>query len=121
MIMGAIVSRSEDVEAASTQVVLRRSVEKSRVTAGALAVVFGIIGAHKFYMGKTGQGVVYLLTFWTLVPCVLGVVEGVRYLTESDESFARRLGSGKVVEDRRDGVVGTVGDNRQPEVGAPQV
>ncbi len=84
---------------------------KSRVTAGSLAVIFGIIGAHKFYMGKKGQGIVYLLLCWTLIPCILGVIEGVWYLTESDESFSRRLGSGKVVEKRGNGVVGTVGQD----------
>ena len=33
---------------------------KSRILAGLLGIFFGGIGAHKFYMGKIGMGILYL-------------------------------------------------------------
>ena len=36
--------------------------EKSRVTAGVLAILLGVFGVHKFYLGRTGAGLVMLLT-----------------------------------------------------------
>jgi TM2 domain-containing membrane protein YozV len=35
---------------------------KSKTTAYALLILFGWIGAHQFYLGKTGKGIFYLLT-----------------------------------------------------------
>lgn len=58
-----------------------------RLVAGVLAIVLGGIGAHKFYIGKTGQGVVYPCFSWMLIPAVVGLIEGVIYLTKSDEEF----------------------------------
>lgn len=60
---------------------------KDRVTAGLLAVMFGWLGFHKFYLRQYGQGIAYLVFFWTIVPGVLGLVEGIRFLTMSDERF----------------------------------
>lgn len=48
---------------------------KSRTTATVLALLLGGIGAHHFYLGKIGLGVLYLLFVWTLVPAMLGVLE----------------------------------------------
>jgi len=42
-------------------------------------------------MGKTGQGVLYLLFCWTFIPSIVGFVEGIIYLTESDVAFERRF------------------------------
>lgn len=69
-----------------------RPLEKSRTTAGIFALLLGGLGAHKFYLGKTGMGLVYLILFWTFIPALLGLVEGVVYLNMSDEDFARKHG-----------------------------
>ena len=61
---------------------------KNRREAGVLAIVMGGLGVHKFYLGKYGQGLVYAALCWTFVPAVLGVLEGIHYLTETDEQFA---------------------------------
>ena len=66
---------------------------KSRVAAGILAILFGSLGIHKFYMGKVGQGILYLVFSWTAVPGILGIIEGIIYLCESDSKFAERCRS----------------------------
>lgn len=36
--------------------------DKSRTIALVLAIVFGVLGVHRFYVGKVGTGVLYLFT-----------------------------------------------------------
>ena len=60
---------------------------KSRVAAAILAILLGGIGAHKFYLGKIGMGLVYLCFCWTFIPALLGLVEGIIYLMASDAEF----------------------------------
>ncbi|MCH5233667.1 MAG: TM2 domain-containing protein [Muribaculaceae bacterium] len=62
---------------------------KSKTTAGLLAIFLGALGAHKFYLGKTGMGVLYLVFCWTYIPGILGLIEGIIYLTKSDADFHR--------------------------------
>jgi TM2 domain-containing membrane protein YozV len=63
---------------------------KSNVVAGVLALILGGFGAHKFYLGKKGMGLLYLLFFWTLIPAVAGLVEGLMYLFADPADFADR-------------------------------
>lgn len=60
---------------------------KSKTTAGILAILLGGIGAHKFYLGQTGMGILYLLLSWTFIPAIVGFVEGIIYLTTNDHNF----------------------------------
>ena len=60
---------------------------KSKVAAGVLAILFGGIGVHKFYLGKIGMGILYLLFCWTGIPSVIGLIEGIIYLCSDDENF----------------------------------
>lgn len=60
---------------------------KNKVCAGVLAILLGGLGIHKFYLGKTGLGIVYLIFCWTYIPTILGIIEGIIYLTSSDEKF----------------------------------
>jgi len=60
---------------------------KSKVTAGVLAIILGGVGAHKFYLGHTGLGILFLCFFWTAIPALIGLIEGILYLTKSDEEF----------------------------------
>jgi len=65
---------------------------KSRVTAGVLGILIGGLGIHKFYLGKVGLGIVYILFCWTYVPAIIGLVEGIIYLTQTDQEFAAKQG-----------------------------
>ena len=73
---------------------------KNKLAAGLLAIFLGSLGIHKFYLGFTGPGLVYLLintigfaVTWLLlfIPnIILGIfalIEGIIYLTKSDEEF----------------------------------
>lgn len=63
---------------------------KNRVVAGLLAIFLGSLGIHKFYLGKWGWGIIYLVFSWTVIPGILGVIEGIMYLISSDEMFQKK-------------------------------
>lgn len=65
---------------------------KSRLAAGLFALLLGGVGVHKFYLGRVGWGIVYLLFCWTFIPAVLGLIEGIIYITMSDQAFAQKYG-----------------------------
>jgi TM2 domain-containing membrane protein YozV len=60
---------------------------KSRISAALFAFFLGGFGAHKFYLDKVGQGILYLIFFWTLIPAIIAIVEFITYLIMSDEEF----------------------------------
>lgn len=69
---------------------------KSKVAAGLLAIFLGGLGIHKFYLGYTTQGIILLLVsllgwflFGPVIACVISLIEGIIYLTRSDEEFYR--------------------------------
>lgn len=64
--------------------------KKSKLTAGILAILVGGIGIHKFYLGKTGAGVLSLLFCWTGIPALIALVEGIIILCQSDEEFVKK-------------------------------
>ena len=66
--------------------------DKNKIVAALFAFFLGPIGIHKFYLGKTAQGIIYLLFFWTFIPAVVGFIEGILYLTKSDEAWAAEWG-----------------------------
>lgn len=65
---------------------------KSRMTAAILAFVLGGLGFHKFYLGQTGWGLLYLVFCWTLIPSIVAFIEGIIYLMSSDAAFKRKYG-----------------------------
>jgi len=60
---------------------------KSKVTAGIFGILLGGLGIHKFYLGKIGMGVLYIVFCWTGIPSIIGLIEGILYLTATDEEF----------------------------------
>lgn len=79
-----------DVIDENGHVVPKNSMESKRILAGVLAIVLGPFGVHKFILDYTTQGIIYLiLTVCTCgtVTSVLGLIEGIIYLTKTDEEF----------------------------------
>ncbi len=60
---------------------------KNKIVAGLLAIFLGGFGVHKFYLGRTGMGVLYLLFCWTYIPAFIGFIEGIIYLASNDHNF----------------------------------
>ena len=60
---------------------------KNKLVAGLLGIFLGGIGVHKFYMGKIGMGIIYILFCWTGIPVIVGFIEGIIYLCSNDENF----------------------------------
>ncbi len=66
---------------------------KEKLVAGLLAIFLGTLGIHKFYLGMTKPGLIMLLvsllTFGVgaTVMAVIALIEGILYLTKSDEEF----------------------------------
>ena len=83
------------------QVTPSTQAEKSKVAAGLLGIFLGAFGIHKFYIGATGAGVVMLLisvlSCFVLSPImwIIGFIEGIVYLTKSDEEFHQQYTVGK--------------------------
>jgi TM2 domain-containing membrane protein YozV len=71
----------------------------NKVPAGVCGILLGSLGVHKFILGYTGTGVIMLVV--TLVggifTCgissgvmhIIGLIEGILYLTKSDDEFVR--------------------------------
>ncbi|MFI5255470.1 MAG: TM2 domain-containing protein [Candidatus Limnocylindrales bacterium] len=66
---------------------------KSKLAASLFAIVLGGLGVHKFYLGDTTRGVVYLVFFWTLIPAIVGFIEGIVWLTQSNEVWLEKYGA----------------------------
>lgn len=60
---------------------------KSRIVAAILAFVFSFIGAHNFYLGKTGKGILCVLFCWTYIPTLISFFDAIRFLVMSDADF----------------------------------
>ncbi len=65
---------------------------KNKLAAALFAIFLGGFGIHKFYLGRIGWGLIYLLLCWTFIPSFLGFIEGIIYLTMSDEAFIQKYG-----------------------------
>jgi TM2 domain-containing membrane protein YozV/ribosomal protein L40E len=66
---------------------------KSKLAAALFAIFLGGLGIHKFYLGRIGQGILYLIFFWTFIPALIGLIEGILYLVMSQEEFDRKYGN----------------------------
>jgi TM2 domain-containing membrane protein YozV len=68
-----------------------------KVPAGICAILLGWLGVHKFLLGYTTEGVIQLVL--GVLTCgltnIIGIVEGIIYLTKSDEEFVRTYIQGK--------------------------
>jgi TM2 domain-containing membrane protein YozV len=64
---------------------------EKKTVAGICGILLGGLGVHKFILGYTKEGIIQIII--TLVTCgfgsILGLIEGIIYLTKSDEEFVR--------------------------------
>jgi len=62
-----------------------------KIVAGICGILLGGFGVHKFVLGYTTEGIIQIVI--TLLTCgagsIVGLVEGIIYLTKSDEDFVR--------------------------------
>jgi len=63
---------------------------RNKYVAAIIAMLIGFLGLHKFYLGETLKGVLYILFFWTGIPILLALIDGVVLLSMSDEEFKAR-------------------------------
>lgn len=64
--------------------------KNKKIFAGISAILLGVLGIHKFILGYTLEGIIWLvisLCTYGTVTGVLGLIEGIIYLTKSDEEF----------------------------------
>ncbi len=67
--------------------------ENKRILAGVLAIFFGALGIHKFVLSYYKEGVIMLVVsllsfgFLAGLMALVGLVEGIIYLTKSDDEF----------------------------------
>ena len=63
--------------------------DNKKVLAGVMGILFGGLGVHKFILGYTQEGIIQLVV--SVVTCgigsLIGFIEGIIYLTKSDEEF----------------------------------
>lgn len=77
------------VQAAAPASAYTKEQKDKKLVAGLLGIFLGGFGVHKFYLGYTKEGVIQLVV--TLVTCgiasIIGLIEGIIYLTKSDDEF----------------------------------
>ena len=71
--------------------------DNKKVLAGVLAIILGPLGIHKFILGYNKEGIILLVVTFVLgfITCglgagltgLIGLIEGIIYLTKSDEEF----------------------------------
>ncbi|MEA5583546.1 NINE protein [Nodularia harveyana UHCC-0300] len=65
-----------------------------KIAAGICAILLGVFGIHKFILGYTTEGLIMLLVsvltcgFVAPVMGVIGLAEGIIYLTKTDQEFS---------------------------------
>lgn len=71
--------------------------ENKKIVAGICAILIGGIGVHKFILGYSKEGIIQIIL--SVVSCgLLGIIpfiEGIIYLTKSDEEFYNTYQVGK--------------------------
>lgn len=63
---------------------------KSKTTATVLCFFLGGFGIHRFYLGQTGLGLLYLIFFWTFIPAFIALIDFIVLLLMSEETFNQK-------------------------------
>ena len=72
-------------------------VQSQRVLCGIMGILLGGLGIHRFILGDVGGGVLRIVI--TLFTCgignLIGFIEGIVYLTKTDDQFVAEYQVGK--------------------------
>ncbi len=60
---------------------------KDKTTAGLLAIFGGVFGIHRFYLGQTALGILYILLSITSLSAILGLIDGIIFLAQDEKRF----------------------------------
>ncbi len=63
--------------------------KKNKIVAALLAFFFGGLGIHKFYLGRVGQGILYILFCWTGIPSIIAFIEFIIFLVEAKKRLIK--------------------------------
>ncbi len=66
---------------------------KGKTTSGVLAILVGGLGVHRFYLGQW-WGIFYLLFFWTWIPGLIAIIEGIVFLCSNQEQWDNKYNEG---------------------------
>jgi TM2 domain-containing membrane protein YozV len=69
--------------------VAQSEVAQKKMVAGILGILLGFVGAHRFYLGDTTGGIIRICLNVVCAAGIIGLIEGIIYLTKSDEDFKR--------------------------------
>lgn len=61
--------------------------KKEKDIAGLLALFFGFIGLHRFYLGQRGRGILYLMLALTGISAILGLIDAFSFFSMDNKSF----------------------------------
>jgi TM2 domain-containing membrane protein YozV len=62
---------------------------EKKIVCGILGILIGSLGIHKFILGYTKEGIIQIIVsiFTCGIGGIIGFIEGIIYLTKSDEEF----------------------------------
>lgn len=69
--------------------------ENKKIVSGIFAILLGSLGIHKFYLGYLNEGVIQLVLGLIGIGGLIGIIEGIIYLTKTDEDFYQTYQVGK--------------------------
>jgi TM2 domain-containing membrane protein YozV len=83
--------------------------DNKKILVGVLAILFGQLGVHKFILGYQKEGIIMLVatvigyatmcfiigSFIVMATAIIGLIEGIIYLTKSDAEFYNTYQVGK--------------------------
>lgn len=65
---------------------------KDKNLAGVLALIFGSLGVHRFYLGQIGLGILYLFFFW--ISWFIGIIDAIIFFSMDQDEFDRKYNKG---------------------------
>lgn len=74
---------------------------KDKNIAGILAFFFGLFGVHRFYLGQTGLGILYLLFFWTGITAIIGLIDAIVFFSMDRDDFDMKYNRSAMYSDHR--------------------